>query len=106
MAAQRDTLTKILYPNDDEIQGKELQLVQQFFFVSCSLQHILRIQTTQNRPLAELHRNFAIQMNDTHPAIAVAELMRLLVDEHSMEWDAAMACDTTCPLLYQPHPHA
>ena len=48
-----------------------------------------KIQVTQNRPLAELHRNFAIQMNDTHPAIAVAELMRLLVDEHEMEWDAA-----------------
>jgi starch phosphorylase len=63
--------------------------LQQFFFVSCSLQHILKIQLTQNRPLAELHRNFAIQMNDTHPAIAVAELMRLLIDEHELEWDAA-----------------
>jgi starch phosphorylase len=84
-----ENISKILYPNDDGIQGKELRLAQQFFFVSCSLQHILRIQTTQNRPLAELHRSFAIQMNDTHPAIAVAELMRLLVDESSMEWDAA-----------------
>jgi starch phosphorylase len=64
-------------------------LAQQFFFESCSLQHILGIQISQNRPLAGLHRNFAIQMNDTHPAIAVAELMRLLVDEHAMEWDAA-----------------
>jgi glycogen phosphorylase len=84
-----ENISKILYPNDDGIQGKELRLAQQFFFVSCSLQHILRIQTTQNRPLTELHRNFAIQLNDTHPAIAVAELMRLLVDENSMEWDAA-----------------
>jgi starch phosphorylase len=84
-----ENISKILYPNDEEVQGKELRLAQQFFFVSCSLQHILRIQTSQNRPLAELHRNFAIQMNDTHPAISVAELMRLLVDEHSMEWDAA-----------------
>ena len=84
-----ENISKILYPNDDGIQGKQLRLAQQFFFVSCSLQHILRIQTTQHRPLAELHRSFAIQMNDTHPAIAVAELMRLLVDEHSMEWDAA-----------------
>ena len=57
--------------------------------VSCSLQHILQIQINENRPLVELHRNFAIQMNDTHPAISVAELMRLLVDEHAMEWDAA-----------------
>jgi len=84
-----ENISKILYPNDEGLQGKELRLAQQFFFVSCSLQHILGIQLSQNRPLAGLHRNFAIQMNDTHPAIAVAELMRLLVDEHSMEWDAA-----------------
>ncbi|HEY1210083.1 MAG TPA: glycogen/starch/alpha-glucan phosphorylase [Terracidiphilus sp.] len=84
-----ENISKILYPNDEGIQGKQLRLAQQFFFVSCSLQHILKIQVAQHRPLAELHRNFAIQMNDTHPAIAVAELMRLLVDEHDMEWDAA-----------------
>ena len=84
-----ENLSKILYPNDEGTQGKQLRLAQQYFFVSCSLQHIVRIQLIQNRPLAELHRNFAIQMNDTHPAIAVAELMRLLVDEHGMEWDPA-----------------
>jgi len=87
-----ENISKILYPNDEGLQGKQLRLAQQFFFVSCSLQHILGIQLGQNRPLAELHRNFAIQMNDTHPAIAVAELMRLLVDEHSMDWD------TACPI--------
>ena len=84
-----ENISKILYPNDVEIQGKQLRLEQQFFFVSCSLQHIPRIQKTQRRPLAELHRNFAIQMNDTHPAIAVAELMRLLVDENELEWETA-----------------
>ncbi|MGA3009817.1 MAG: glycogen/starch/alpha-glucan phosphorylase [Terracidiphilus sp.] len=84
-----ENISKILYPNDEEIQGKQLRLAQQFFFVSCSLQHILKIQVAQNRPLTELHRKFAIQMNDTHPAIAVAELMRLLLDEHSIEWAAA-----------------
>jgi starch phosphorylase len=84
-----ENISKILYPNDEGVQGKQLRLAQQFFFVSCSLQHILKIQAAQHRPLAELHRNFAIQMNDTHPAIAVAELMRLLIDEHEMEWDAA-----------------
>ncbi|MFP5228468.1 MAG: glycogen/starch/alpha-glucan phosphorylase [Acidobacteriota bacterium] len=84
-----ENLSKILYPNDEGKQGKQLRLAQQYFFVSCSLQHILRIQSVQNRPLADLHRNFAIQMNDTHPAIAVAELMRLLVDEHGMEWEPA-----------------
>jgi starch phosphorylase len=84
-----ENISKILYPNDEAFQGKQLRLEQQFFFVSCSLQHILRIQTRANRPLADLHRNFAIQMNDTHPSISVAELMRLLVDEHGMEWDTA-----------------
>jgi starch phosphorylase len=84
-----ENISKILYPNDAGFQGKQLRLEQQFFFVSCSLQHIVKIQVTQHRPLAELHRNFAIQMNDTHPAISVAELMRLLIDEHDMEWDAA-----------------
>ncbi len=84
-----ENISKILYPNDEGIQGKQLRLEQQFFFVSCSLQHILKIQLAERRPLAELHRKFAVQMNDTHPAIAVAELMRLLVDEHAMEWETA-----------------
>ena len=84
-----ENISKILYPNDEGIQGKQLRLAQQFFFVSCSLQHIVKIQLTERRPLAELHRKFAIQMNDTHPAIAVAELMRLLMDEHALEWDTA-----------------
>ena len=84
-----ENISKILYPNDEFTEGKQLRLAQQFFFVSCSLQHIVKIQLHANRPLADLHRNFAIQMNDTHPAISVAELMRLLVDEHGMEWDAA-----------------
>jgi starch phosphorylase len=84
-----ENISKILYPNDEGVQGKQLRLAQQFFFVSCSLQHIVRIQLSQHRPLAELHRKFAIQMNDTHPAIAVAELMRLLIDEHGLEWNAA-----------------
>jgi starch phosphorylase len=97
-----ENISKILYPNDDGIQGKQLRLAQQFFFVSCSLQHILRIQLTQKRPLAELHRNFAIQMNDTHPAIAVAELIRLLVDEHSLEWDVAWHVTRHC-LSYTNH---
>jgi starch phosphorylase len=97
-----ENISKILYPNDEGFQGKQLRLAQQFFFVSCSLQHILQIQINENRPLAELHRNFAIQMNDTHPAISVAELMRLLVDEHSMEWDTAWSV-TQHTLSYTNH---
>jgi starch phosphorylase len=97
-----ENISKILYPNDEGLQGKQLRLAQQFFFVSCSLQHILKIQVTENRPLAELQRNFAIQMNDTHPAISVAELMRLLIDEHSMEWDTAWSV-TQHTLSYTNH---
>jgi starch phosphorylase len=84
-----ENISKVLYPNDEDVKGKQLRLAQQFFFVSCSLQHIVKIQLAMGRPLSELHRKFAIQMNDTHPAIAVAELMRLLLDEHAMEWEAA-----------------
>src|SRR5208337_5127531 len=59
-----ENISKILYPNDEEIQGKQLRLAQQFFFVSCSLQHILKIQKAQERPLTDFYRKFAIQMND------------------------------------------
>ena len=101
-----ENISKILYPNDEEIQGKQLRLEQQFFFVSCSLQHIVKIQKTSERPLVDLHRTFTIQMNDTHPAIAVAELMRLLVDENQMDWDTAWHVTTQHSLLHKSHPHA
>jgi glycogen phosphorylase len=84
-----ENITKVLYPNDESFQGKELRLEQQFFFVSCSLQDMLRIMRGQKLPFERFHEKFAVQLNDTHPAIAVAELMRLLVDEHDFEWDAA-----------------
>ena len=84
-----ENISKVLYPNDDRIEGKELRLEQQFFFVSCSLQDMLRIMRVQQIPLQRFHEKFAVQLNDTHPAIAIAELMRLLVDEHAMSWDSA-----------------
>ncbi len=84
-----ENITKVLYPNDDVIQGKTLRLQQQFFFASCSLQDMLRVHLKLNRPLEKFHEKWAVQLNDTHPAIAVAELMRLLVDEHQLEWDTA-----------------
>ena len=84
-----ENLSKVLYPNDEAVQGKELRLEQQYFFVCCSLQDMVRILHIQRIPLERLHEKFAVQLNDTHPAIAVAELMRLLVDEHSMEWHNA-----------------
>ena len=84
-----ENLSKVLYPNDEPTQGKELRLEQQFFFVSCSLQDMLRVLRTQRIPLERFHEKFAVQLNDTHPAIAVAEFMRLLVDEHGMDWEPA-----------------
>ncbi|MGI0486980.1 glycogen/starch/alpha-glucan phosphorylase [Pantanalinema rosaneae CENA516] len=84
-----ENITKVLYPNDDLSQGKELRLEQQFFFVSCSLQDMIRIMERQNIPLEQFAEKFTVQLNDTHPAIAVAELMRLLLDDHGMTWDVA-----------------
>ena len=84
-----ENLSKVLYPNDEQVRGKELRLEQQYFFVSCSLQDMLRVLQVQGIPLERFHEKFTVQLNDTHPAIAVAELMRLLVDVHGMEWDAA-----------------
>ncbi|MCW5666594.1 MAG: glycogen/starch/alpha-glucan phosphorylase [Piscinibacter sp.] len=89
-----ENITKILYPNDETLQGKQLRLEQQYFFVSASLQDMLRIMRTQRLPLASFHEKFAIQLNDTHPAVAVAELMRLLVDEQQLEWEDAWAITT------------
>ncbi|MHB8815323.1 MAG: glycogen/starch/alpha-glucan phosphorylase [Steroidobacteraceae bacterium] len=84
-----ENLSKVLYPNDEVIQGKELRLEQQYFFVCCSLQDMLRILRVQRIPLARFHEKFAVQLNDTHPSIAVAEHRRLRVAEHAMEWDTA-----------------
>ncbi|MGC2462919.1 MAG: glycogen/starch/alpha-glucan phosphorylase [Steroidobacteraceae bacterium] len=86
-----ENITKVLYPNDEQVKGKELRLEQQYFFVACSLQDMLRITRGQKIPPERFHEKFAIQLNDTHPSIAVAELMRLLVDELALDWDTAWA---------------
>jgi len=84
-----ENITKVLYPNDEPAAGKELRLEQQYFSVSCSLQDMIRIYLQREKSLDKFHEKYAIQLNDTHPAIAVAELMRLLLDEHGMEWEKA-----------------
>jgi starch phosphorylase len=84
-----ETISKVLYPNDEPAAGKALRLSQQHFFVSCSLQDMVRIHLQASPDLTDLADRWAVQLNDTHPAIAVAELMRLLVDEHLLGWDAA-----------------
>jgi glycogen phosphorylase len=79
-------LSRVLYPDDSTPQGKELRLKQQYFFVSASLQDILATHLSEGRALTTLPDSIAIQLNDTHPAVAIPELMRLLVDEHGLSW--------------------
>ncbi|NMG18006.1 glycogen phosphorylase [Brasilonema bromeliae SPC951] len=84
-----ENITKVLYPNDNNYQGRELRLQQQYFFVSCSLQDIIRNFLQHDDNFDNFPNKFALQINDTHPTIGVAELMRLLVDEHQLGWDKA-----------------
>jgi starch phosphorylase len=84
-----ENLTKVLYPNDEPAAGKQLRLEQQYFFVSCSLRDMIRVYLQRERTLDNFHLKYAAQLNDTHPSIGVAELMRLLVDEHRMDWEQA-----------------
>jgi glycogen phosphorylase len=86
---QTETISKVLYPPDDTGQGKELRLKQQYFFVSATLQDIIRRYLTERRTFADFPDKVQIQLNDTHPAVAIPELMRLLMDEHGLEWDEA-----------------
>ena len=84
-----ETISKVLYPNDGTDAGRRLRLKQQAFFVSCSLQDMLRNLQKREVPLQQFADHWAVQLNDTHPAIAVAELMRLLLDEHLFSWEEA-----------------
>lgn len=89
-----ETITKVLYPNDDTDAGKQLRLIQQYFFVSCSLKDMIRFHFFRNEEINTFHQHFAVQMNDTHPSIAVAELMRILVDDYNLEWEKAWSITT------------
>ena len=86
-----ENISWVLYPNDSTPAGRELRLRQEYFFVAASMQDILARHLEENRTLANLANKVAIHLNDTHPAIGVAELMRLLCDEHGMAWKAAWA---------------
>ncbi len=97
-----ENITKVLYPNDDSWEGKELRLEQQYFFVSCSLQDIIRLHLLEGDSVENLNDKFTLQLNDTHPSIGVAELMRLLVDEHGLDWDKAWFI-TTHTFAYTNH---
>lgn len=84
-----ENISKVLYPNDGVSQGRELRLKQEYFFTAASIADILRRYKVENNDLTRLHEKAAIQLNDTHPALAVVELMRVLVDEHDMAWETA-----------------
>jgi glycogen phosphorylase len=87
-------LSRVLYPDDSTPQGKELRLKQQYFFVSASLQDILATHLSEGRTLASMPDSVAIQLNDTHPAVAIPELMRLLIDERGLSWSESWQITT------------
>ena len=97
-----ETLSKVLYPNDGTDEGRRLRLKQQHFFVSCSLQDMIRNLDHRGIPIQEFPDHWAVQLNDTHPSIAVAELMRLLLDDKHLEWEQAWDI-TTRSLAYTNH---
>src|SRR5262245_19352003 len=84
-----ENITKVLYPNDNISRGKQLRLEQEYFFVSCALQDMLRMNQSAGIRPERFPQQFAVQLNDTHPSIAVAELMRLLVDDYLLDWEQA-----------------
>jgi starch phosphorylase len=86
---QSETISKVLYPPDEKFEGKRLRLTQQFFFTSCSLQDMLRLHLQLGLPLKGFNEKWTVQLNDTHPSIGIAELMRLLLDDHAMSWEDA-----------------
>ena len=100
-----ENITKVLYPNDDAPQGKQLRLQQQYFLLPALAGHAPPLSPTTRCDWDEFAEKFAVQLNDTHPSIAIAELMRLLVDEHQLDWDPSVAHDARDFFLYQPHPH-
>ncbi|MEB3322219.1 MAG: glycogen/starch/alpha-glucan phosphorylase, partial [Synechococcaceae cyanobacterium] len=97
-----ETLSKVLYPNDGTDEGRRLRLKQQHFFVSCSLQDMLRVLDKRGGSVHAFADHWAVQLNDTHPSIAVAELMRLLIDDRHLEWEQAWDI-TTRSLAYTNH---
>lgn len=91
---ETETISKVLYPSDAMESGKELRLKQQYFFVSCAIQDIVRRFLEKSNDFSQLPESVCIQLNDTHPAIAIPELMRILVDVHGQEWDMAWEITT------------
>ena len=97
-----ENITMVLYPNDTSENGKQLRLQQQYFLVSSSLQDVLRVWCAQNDSFDGFAEKHCFQLNDTHPSLAVPELMRLLIDEHDLDWSAAWSI-TTATMAYTNH---
>ena len=95
-------IVEVLYPNDNHMAGKELRLKQQYFFVSASLQAAIAKYKKNHKDIMKLHEKVTFQMNDTHPTVAVAELMRILMDEEGLGWDDAWSV-TTKAVAYTNH---
>ncbi len=97
-----ENISKVLYPNDNSMQGKELRFKQQYFFVACSLSDIVRRYLTNHKNFNKFPEQVCVQLNDTHPAIAIAELMRILLDEQALSWEQAWDI-TTSSFAYTNH---
>ena len=97
-----ENISKVLYPNDENMKGKQLRLEQQYFFTACSIKDMLRLCLRRGLPIDRFHEMFCIQLNDTHPSISVAELMRQLLDKYALPWEQAWAI-TRKSLSYTNH---
>ncbi|MEZ4225579.1 MAG: glycogen/starch/alpha-glucan phosphorylase [Polyangiaceae bacterium] len=100
--AQTESISRVLYPNDSQLAGKELRLKQEYFLVSATLQDALSRHLSRHADATSLPKSAIFQLNDTHPALAVAELMRLLVDRHQLDWDLAWTITSRC-MAYTNH---
>jgi starch phosphorylase len=98
-----ENISKVLYPNDEQISGKTLRLEQQYFFASASIQDMMRIHCLEDRKVPEqFYESFTIQLNDTHPSVAIPELLRILLDDYRLDWDKAWEI-TTKSINYTNH---
>src|SRR5205085_814182 len=97
-----DSITRVLYPDDSTYQGKGLRFVQEYFLVACAVGDIVRRFEKSGTPWTELSKKVAIQLNDTHPSLAVPELLRVLLDEYHLPWEQAWGV-VTQTLAYTNH---
>ena len=101
-----ENISRVLYPSDSVMSGKELRLVQEYFLVACAIGDLMRRFRQQHKKIEMLPAKVAIQMNDTHPSLAVPELMRILLDEYQLPWEQAWEHHPADPGLHQSHPAA